>query len=54
MTDILKAFALTCAVLLLASLIYVLIVFGLAYVADGNQNLMRNGPESIHLQTAAT
>ncbi len=53
MSDILKAFALTCGVLLLASLAYVVIVFGLAYISGVNPDLMPNSPERIHLQMAA-
>ena len=51
MTDILKAFALTCGVLLLASLAYVLIVFGLAYVSAANPNLMWNSPDTPDTRT---
>jgi hypothetical protein len=54
MTDILKAIALTCGVLLLASVAYLLLLFWLTYVSDGNLNPSQNSPERIQMQTTPT
>ena len=54
MTDILKAIALTCGVLLLASIAYVLILLWLNYASGGNSELLQNNAERIQMQTTTT
>ena len=54
MTDIVKAIAMACGVLLLTSLAYVFMLLGLTYISDGNRDLLRNSTERIPMQTTTT
>jgi hypothetical protein len=47
MTDILKAIALTCAVLLLVSAMYLLVLLWLSHVAGANPGLLRNSAACV-------